>query len=487
MKLFFPEVLGPPGLFRAALTDAGYTCEGVAKFLDGATPEADLPLLMRRASGDSRFEVLARLFLLGGSASRADFERCLDSSHDAGALLQAGLLVDHRGEVRAAAKLVPLQDLLILGDFVRAGVPPAADHVLGAGAASATLSSLTPRRRFGRALDLGAGAGIQALRAAAHCDTVLGTDVNERALEFARMNAWMNGIRNVEFRAGSFFEPVEGERFDLIVSNPPFVISPESRFVFRDGGANGDAVSEFVASQAGRYLAPRGMAIVLLNWHHTTKTDWAQRPLGWMEGSGCDRWLLCFETGDPMAYAWEWIKSNGEDCAGAESSLQQWLGYYGELGIQYISAGAAVMIRRENGIPWSRADLVPQGKHIGQCGAQIERIAANGNYLQSLGRGEQLLNAPLKLHEDHVLKATLKGTAGGWEWSSLSLATTAGLGFVGQLDTTMMAVLAACDGTRTVTEAMAAISDGEADDQIRKACLGALRQMLRAGFLVPVG
>jgi SAM-dependent methyltransferase len=487
MKLFSPDALGPADRFRAALEDAGYTFETVSGFLQGAPPDTDLPLLMQRASGDSPFEILARIFLLGGAGSLADVERAVKSPLYAQALLQSGLLAGHEGSLRAAAKLVPLHDLLILGDFVRPGEPPAADHVVGVGAASATLSSLTPRRPFGRALDVGTGAGIQALRAAAHCDTVLGTDVNDRALEFARMNAWMNGIGNVEFRKGSFFEPAREEKFDLIVSNPPFVISPENRFVYRDAGASGDGVSQWVVSQAGRYLAPGGVAIVLLNWHHAKETEWPARPLAWMDESGCDRWLICFETGDPLHYAWEWIKSDREAFESAERSLRQWLSYYSELGIGYISAGAAVMIRRENASAWVRADRVPQGKHTGQCGAQIERIAASENYLQSLGSGGQILDARLRLHEDHVLKATLNGSAGAWEWKSLSLAATAGLSFAGQVDTIMMSVLAGCDGTRTAAEAMAVagISGGPEDDQPREACLGALRQMLRAGFLVP--
>ena len=45
-------------------------------------------------------------------------------------------------------------------------------------------------------------------------------------------------------RAGSFFEPVAGERFGLVTCNPPYVISPESAFLFRDSGREGDAVRE---------------------------------------------------------------------------------------------------------------------------------------------------------------------------------------------------------------------------------------------------
>ena len=53
----------------------------------------------------------------------------------------------------------------------------------------------------------------------------------------------LNGVANIEFRAGSFFEPANGEQFDLVVSNPPYVISPETELIFRDSGKLGDSVS----------------------------------------------------------------------------------------------------------------------------------------------------------------------------------------------------------------------------------------------------
>ena len=121
---------------------------------------------------------------------------------------------------------------------------------------SNTLANLTVRRPVARALDVGTGNGIQALLASRHAEHVVATDVNERALAFARFNLALNGVSNVELRQGSFLEPVEGERFDLVVANPPYVISPESSFVFRDSGLGRDRVSELVVR--GRARPARG-------------------------------------------------------------------------------------------------------------------------------------------------------------------------------------------------------------------------------------
>src|SRR5690606_15631541 len=113
-----------------------------------------------------------------------------------------------------------------------------------------------------RALDLGTGCGIQALLVSRHASRVIATDISERALAFAELNAQLNGVHNVEFRAGSLFEPVSGEAFDLIVSNPPFVITPRASgapaYEYRDGGMVGDALVERFLRAAPAHLAPGG-------------------------------------------------------------------------------------------------------------------------------------------------------------------------------------------------------------------------------------
>jgi methylase of polypeptide subunit release factors len=89
-------------------------------------------------------------------------------------------------------------------------------------------------------LDLGTGQGFHAMVAAGHCGRIIATDVNPRALTFARWGIEANAIDNVDLRQGSLFEPVASEApFDLIVSNPPFIISPTHALVCLGGEAEG--------------------------------------------------------------------------------------------------------------------------------------------------------------------------------------------------------------------------------------------------------
>ena len=174
-----------------------------------------------------------------------------------------------------------------------------ADHVLGISSASTSLAQLTIRQPVERALDLGTGCGVQALHLARHARRVVATDVNARALWITGLNAALNEAPNVEVRDGSFFEPVAGEAFDLIATNPPFVISPATgeRLVYRDSGLPGDRVVEDIVRAAPAHLAPGGWCQVLANWVVARGRPWEERLAGWVEG--CDAWSSSARSSTP--------------------------------------------------------------------------------------------------------------------------------------------------------------------------------------------
>src|SRR5206468_3275957 len=134
-------------------------------------------------------------------------------------LSRAGLLVDDGDTVSGTARLVPHDELLIASDR-SAAAEGHADHVPGVHRPSVALAHLTVRGPVERALDLCTGNGIQAILLAAHAESVVATDVNARAVAYAEFNAALNDAGNVETRVGSFFDPVDGETFDLVVANP---------------------------------------------------------------------------------------------------------------------------------------------------------------------------------------------------------------------------------------------------------------------------
>jgi SAM-dependent methyltransferase len=161
--------------------------------------------------------MLTRLFLLLAEVDVVSADQALAPLGVEG-LERLRLVETLDGRVRATVRIVPHGRLVLASDLP--GLV-GAEHVAGIHGPSATLGHLTVRRPVARALDVATGSGIQALLAARHAERVVATDVNERALAFAAFNVAVNGVDNVELRHGSFFEPVLGERFGLVVCNPP--------------------------------------------------------------------------------------------------------------------------------------------------------------------------------------------------------------------------------------------------------------------------
>ena len=141
-------------------------------------------------------------------------------------------------------RIVPVGDLFVASDdFPGADAEQdPQDFVAAYTPTSKLCDSLTPRGPVDRALDVGTGSGVQAMLSASHAREVVATDVNERALAFTELNAALNGFTNIDCRLGSLFEPVAGETFDVITSNAPFVVSPENRWAYRDGGLEARSV-----------------------------------------------------------------------------------------------------------------------------------------------------------------------------------------------------------------------------------------------------
>jgi len=477
--------------FRANLDAAGYDRAGLGKLMRTIRPAEpiDLALLDRRTADEGAFETVARLFRLGLTASPERLQKAVPSVR-VEQLMDVGLVRRDGDRVRATVRIDVHRDLLVCSDFVSflRDVPLANNHVLGVGPGALSLAALTPQSAVESALDLGTGGGIQALLAAQHAERVVATDICPRALNFAAMNARLNGIDNIELRAGSFFEPVAGEKFDRIVANPPFVISPSSRLVYRDGGLQGDQVCELVARGVPGHLEEGGFALILLNWHHARNEEWKARPTTWTQGNGCDvRWMH-FDDEDPASYAASWLRQEErQDPASSARMLDDWIRYYETAGIEHIALGAVVMQKCSDRPNWLRCDHIPLSVSLEACGDQIERVFAAEDLLHRLGDDRELLTRKFKLHPGHRLEQHLTVRKGAWALDSNKLHITDGIDFCAQIDMPTMTFLAGLDGSRTVREAARPIAQSmdRKLEEIEPVGIDITKRMLRLGLLVP--
>ncbi|NKX53417.1 DUF7059 domain-containing protein [Arthrobacter mobilis] len=322
-----------------------YTVDGVAALLGAEAYEALgrdqlVPALLATARGPAGGQPLAaavRLWLLGRPVAPEDLAAAFPATGVAG--LQAlGLVGPQGGLLAALADLRPYAsedlDLWVasdLGAHQRPGVLRH-DHVLGIGQASLTLAQLTVRAPVERALDLGTGCGIQIFHLLGHARHVTATDISVRALAFTRFNLLLNAGRlgldpgrlqdRVSLRLGSLLEPVAGEQFDLVVSNPPFVITPRSaadteQFTYRDGGLPGDEIVARLVAGLPQVLLPGGTAQLLGNWEirrdgSGADEPWQQRIEGWLSPD-TEAWIIQRERLSPAQYAETWLRDAAEN------------------------------------------------------------------------------------------------------------------------------------------------------------------------------
>jgi hypothetical protein len=483
----------------ADLGGAQYTTDGVAALLGADAGAAFSRGLWwsalratDRASADQQpLATLVRLFLLGADEPRDRVAQAFPTVGVA-ALADSGVVeLTAAGTVRALLDIRPHSDgehdFLVVSDqdaALRPG-PVRHDHVLGIGGASVSLAHAVIRSHAGRALDVGTGCGIQALHLSGHCDEVVATDTNERALALAAATASLNG-KSWDLRAGSLFEPVAGERFDLIVSNPPFVVGVGALdYIYRDSGMAGDALCERMIREVAEYLEPGGTAQIMANWIVRDGQDWRERVQGWLDGSGLHAWVVQREFADPISYVSLWTSDAGELPEDAARRGGLWLDWFDAEGIAGVGMGMVVVRapRRGEQRPPEQVFEEITGADEQLTGPEVEAFFARREYLHATG-DERLLATRLTTAPVFLEEQSLPGPQ-GWQTVGAAVRRPGGPGAVLGVDEVSRALLAGCRGEvplGTLIELLAAHHGVDAD-ALAGAALPVVREAIGRGIL----
>lgn len=501
---------------RADLGAAGFTVPGVEDLLGPVAAaalhrEEPVPALLATADRHDPRAALVRAFVLGVPVPAGDLARALPALGVAGAErlgLVAAAGAGDEDAVRARVDLRPYEALdgagtvdwwvaSDLGELATGGALRT-DHVLGVGGASTTLAQVTVREPVGRTLDLGTGCGIQALHASRHSAAVVGTDISARALAFARFNAALAGLGadGLDLRLGSMLEPVAGERFDLVVSNPPFVITPRATgdvptYEYRDGGRTGDAIVSELVTAVGGVLAPGGVAQLLGNWEIRRGESWDERVGAWLDASGLDGWVVQREVQDPAQYAETWIRDGGttpdRDPAAWRARYAAWLADFASREVEAIGFGVVTLRRPDADVPdgarLRRLEEVtgtvrqPLGPAIGASLAAHDWLRARDDAALGAAR---LTVAP-DVTEERYLRP------GAADPEIVLLRQGGGLGRTVQVGTALAGLVGACDGELAVGQIVGALGAllGAGADAVAAEVLPEVRGLVRDGLLVP--
>ena len=535
---------------RADLADSGWGVEAVAALLgevaDAALRrEIRLPALRAvraaLAAGPvpSPVAVLTALFMLGEPVPATALDAALPRTAAAGATA-IGLVgePDESGCVRALVDLRPHEAVddagevrwwvaSDLGELVT-GRALAPDHVLGVGGAGLTLAGLTPRTRVGTALDLGCGCGIQTLYLLRHAEHVVATDISARALAFTAFNAALAGVSvtgapgagsdiapssdldseadaasetavdpgsdpgRLELLRGSLLEPVAGRRFDLIASNPPFVLTPPAvreaglpLMEYRDAGG---PILPGLVTGLGEHLEPGATAVMLGNWEHRGTASWREVVAAWLP-EGLDAWILERELQDPVEYATMWLRDGGmtpeRDPEAFDAALEAWIDDFEARDVRGVGFGYLIVHRprcpRE---PWRLLEEVTTsgqgvlGPHIAEVLEVREHLAGLDD--EAVADLRPLL-APDVTEERHLIPGAAEPTV-------ILLRQGGGLGRALQASTAVAALAGVADGELSVGQvasAVAALSELNAADgaALRAEMVEAARHLLTTGFL----
>ena len=443
--------------------------------------EEDAPAHERRLP-ESRLGTVIRLFFLQRPVSAADAVDALGRSGVA-ALEATGFATVGEHEVASRVRILPIGRLLIAADGYATGDDPE-DYVAVYTPTSHLLDSLTPRARVARALDVATGSGVHALLAAAHADHVIATDVNARALVFTELNAALNGLRNIECRPGSLFEPVAGETFDLITCNAPYVVSPERRWAYRDAGFNADEVSEIIVQQAAAHLADGGFASMLVSWLAEDEDDADERVLEWAERTGCDSWILSTWEADPLSHATSWNSHlEGEPF---EQALDEWTAYFEELGVGWISEGAILLHKRPGGGE-ARVDSI-EADDVETADDQIRRAFASRARLAELDEPERLLDQRLSVEMAVCLEQELEPHNGRAATVGSRIQLLEGTNTAVEVERGVLHVVASLDGRTRLGDVIATaarrLGISEVDlPRLEREALRATEELLDLGVL----
>ncbi len=456
----------------SALAEAGYTRQGLERLLGAdafhAGP-ADIPVLERRA-GDGTLAALARLFFLDLAVPDDELPLDLD------ALARSGFVSRSSGRVESEIRVVPYGDLVLASDRRESSTDDPDDLVQPVTRSATDCLDLTVREPVERALDVGTGSGIQALMARSHAAEVVATDVNEHALDLARISARLNGIDGIDFRAGSLFEPVAAETFGLIVCNAPFVISPEAAYAYRDGPTSDDGICERIVREAPAHLAEGGVATIMVSWIEQDGVESGARAAAWAADSGCDVWVLANTMHRPLEYAALWNTRLYLDPEAYGAALDAWAANFKALNATGITDGAVILRRRE-GKNWTRIDRMGPGAPR-PADAQLRRSFRGHDYLE--GRADDaVLQGRFSPAERHRFTQSFEAGADGVTLHDSKLSLDEGLMLEANVDPSFVALF-------TRLAAGASLGDAAAELNVPSdRAVAIVREMLQTGFLEP--
>lgn len=471
---------------RDLLLAAGYHHAGLGPTIDDRAitlPDASAP--------PTTLNTLVRLFFIAEDCPAQDVAAAVHPL-SIPQLTQAGILrpADDNGEnLSAQFRIQPYGNLLFAFHHTDLDAPPEEAMML-ISPSSLEVAHLMTRRPVHRALDIGTGCGFLATQLAAFSDQVHAIDLNPAAIRAAEFNARWNQISNITFLSGNLLEPVRGQQFDLIVSNPPFIIAPvtsafSTRYRFKHSGLAGDTFCIDLAREAAQLLAEDGYFHMIFQWEEFAGEEWHAHLQQAFANLGCDVWLarnVCLTAEEHVS---QWLGSLSEaEQEDADVLAAQARAYFQNKNVVATGSGLLTLHRVSGRPNYFWADEAPED-HLEPYGASVAALFAARTKIEQLGE-TGLLQQNLLVSPHLTLLQTSNLQNHEWTTAASELSLTQGLKYsLGEVDEEVLKLIADFSRGMTVADAIGQL---ELEDFTGKdfvaAYLPKIRELLWYGFLV---
>jgi methylase of polypeptide subunit release factors len=404
---------------------------------------------------DDALDVMIRLFMDVEIVDRGIVEQHLgaDGVH---ALEELGLLATYTvdpSRCHAEFLAYPTQNLWIVSDLNIDPTDPdgpglAEDAVYPAISRNTRHFLFTlPNTPCDNFLELCAGTGIAALVAGKYARHTWATDITERATSFARINAALNEIDNCSAARGDLYEAVAGQTFDRIVAHPPYMPSLEQKYIFRDGGDDGEQITRRIIAGLGDYLRPGGRfyCTCMLTERANAPLEQRIRTMLGPQQEMFDLVLLTYWSFDPTDY---YFKRALEGRADLEEVVQRHK-IFRALEVEQLVYSSMIIERHATPRPAYTARR-QVGRGLGT--EEVEQLMAwhatsAGSDIRSL-----VLDAPLSAVPHTQMRVEQQFQNGRWVTQDCVLSTVTPFVVEAKCPPWMSTLIARCDGRLTTRE-----------------------------------
>ncbi len=325
---------------NSRLKEVGYGEKEIFNLLDISDfHELSFPYLpiyiYRYLQGETPLNTAVKLFMLGYDVTLIELEE-LFSENQINFLLNLGILHNVFGKYISTVNIFPCLGMLFFTDHLF-NKKPEYGNVYYLGQDSYTLARGMLKEPVESTLDLCTGSGVQGILASRFSKKVTGVDINPRAVNFARFNAVLNNVTNVEFKLGDLYKPVGNKKFDMILANPPFVPSPLNNILYRDGSKTGENIVKRIVENLPRFLNENGICQIstLLVF---ADEDYNKKLSKWLESRNFTVLSLFFNKFDVLRYVFNHLEFP-ENYHTYRDSLLKWYDNYKEMNIDTLADG----------------------------------------------------------------------------------------------------------------------------------------------------